>query len=200
MSDKSMLALLAFILLALATFAIFMYSGREKKPPSNIKQIPSEMDIPVDTQNSNTDNEEITALGEYFIKKKHMLPKAQMDLYLRLSTVFAGQYIIAPRVVASHLLELELDDEPVAPIDVLQTQLLADDLEFDFVLSDAHTGEIILAMVNEDAISIHPEGKYLISIFKAAHIPVYRFETLSGIDDNALAVNIAETIDDSRFA
>ena len=55
-------------------------------------------------------------------------------------------------------------------------------------------------MINEDAISAQPEGEFIIALFKRTHIPVFRYETLSGLDDNALAVNIAESIDDGRFS
>jgi hypothetical protein len=89
-----------------------------------------------------------------------------MDLYVRLSAVFNGQYIIAPQVLARDLVELELEDEPVAPVDVLQAQQYADEFVFDFVLSDAHTGELVLAMINEDAISAQPEGEFIIALLK----------------------------------
>ncbi|MDV0631525.1 hypothetical protein VC585_26300, partial [Citrobacter freundii] len=59
---------------------------------------------------------------------------------------------------------------------------------------------LVLAMINEDAISAQPEGEFIIALFKRTHIPVFRYETLSGLDDNALAVNIAESIDDGRFS
>ncbi|WP_260490557.1 DUF2726 domain-containing protein [Citrobacter cronae] len=200
MTLKYIIALAIFLTFVCFAAFILIYTGRTKREQQQTQ-------LPLDEHDQQTDiiadTDEAAALdgiSEYFIKKNTILPKVLMDLYVRLSVVFSGQYIIAPQVLARDLVELELEDEPVAPVDVLQAQQYADEFVFDFVLSDAHTGELVLAMINEDAISAQPEGEFIIALFKRAHIPVFRYETLSGLDDNALAVNIAESIDDGRFS
>lgn len=81
---------------------------------------------------------------------------------------------------------------------MLQTQQHADEFVLDFVLSDAHTGELVLTMINEDTINAQPEGEFIIVFFKRTHTPVFRYEMLSGLGNNALTVNTAEPVDDGR--
>ncbi|MGV3785039.1 hypothetical protein [Citrobacter freundii] len=200
MTLKYIIALAIFLTFVCFAAFILIYASRTKREQQQTQQPLDEHDQQADINADADENAALDGLSEYFIKKNSILPKVLMDLYVRLSAVFNGQYIIAPQVLARDLVELELEDEPVAPVDVLQAQQYADEFVFDFVLSDAHTGELVLAMINEDAISAQPEGEFIIAIFKRTHIPVFRYETLSGLDDNALAVNIAESIDDGRFS
>ena len=191
MTLKYIIALAIFLTFVCFAAFILIYASRTKREQQQTQQ-------PLDEHDQQADINADARFETGIICDK--LPKVLMDLYVRLSAVFNGQYIIAPQVLARDLVELELEDEPVAPVDVLQAQQYADEFVFDFVLSDAHTGELVLAMINEDAISAQPEGEFIIALFKRTHIPVFRYETLSGLDDNALAVNIAESIDDGRFS
>lgn len=200
MTLKYIFTLAIFLIFVCVAVFILIYAGRTKREQQPTSQPLDEHDQRAAINSDNDESVALYGLSEYFIKKNTILPKVLMDLYVRLSEVFSGQYIIAPQMLARDLVELELEDEPVAPVDVLQAQQYTDEFVFDFVLSDAHTGELVLAMVNEDAISAQPEGEFIIALFKRVHVPVFRYETLSGIDDNALAVNIAESIDDGRFS
>ncbi|WP_241696793.1 hypothetical protein [Citrobacter freundii] len=142
MTLKYIIALAIFLTFVCFAAFILIYASRTKREQQQTQQPLDEHDQQADINADADENAALDGLSEYFIKKNSILPKVLMDLYVRLSAVFNGQYIIAPQVLARDLVELELEDEPVAPVDVLQAQQYADEFVFDFVLSDAHTGEL----------------------------------------------------------
>ncbi|TDB42110.1 DUF2726 domain-containing protein [Photorhabdus luminescens] len=132
-------------------------------------------------------------------KHKYLLPKDSNSLYTRLSSLFADQYNIAPRVRMADIILTKEQDITKQSGDVKNAMSVLSSTVFDFVLTDPHTGEIKLAMITEDQLEHSGNREFIVGLMSYLSFPLYPYEQLVGMDDNELAVDISETIDNAFY-
>ncbi|EYU16525.1 hypothetical protein [Photorhabdus aegyptia] len=71
---------------------------------------------------------------------------------------------------------------------------------FDFILTDPHTGEIKLAMITEDQLEHSGNHEFIVGLMSHLNFPIYPYERLASMDDNELAIDISETIDNVFYS
>lgn len=146
-----------------------------------------------------SDNELTPAIYAGYKRHKFLLPRDASNLYSRLVEMFADQYAVAPRVRVTDIIQAEEKDFENQSPDVKSAMQFMSRMNFNFVLSDVHSGEIVLVMLTEERLADSGNSAFLIGLLSHLNIPLYRYERLADISDNELAIDIAETIAGGKF-
>ncbi|MFV8943524.1 DUF2726 domain-containing protein [Moellerella wisconsensis] len=146
-----------------------------------------------------SDNELTPAIYVGYKRHKFLLPRDASNLYSRLIEMFADQYAVAPRVRVTDIIQAEEKDFESQSLDVKSAMQFMSRMNFNFVLSDVHSGEIVLVMLTEERLADSGNSAFLIGLLSQLNIPLYRYERLADISDNDLAIDIAETISGGQF-
>lgn len=146
-----------------------------------------------------SDNDLTPAIYVGYKRHKFILPRDASNLYSRLVEMFADQYAVAPRVRVTDIIQAEEKDFESQSPDVKSAMQFMSRMNFNFVLSDVHSGEIVLVMLTEERLADSGNSAFLIGLLSHLNIPLYRYERLADISDNELAIDIAETISGGQF-
>lgn len=146
-----------------------------------------------------SDDELTPAIYTGYKRHKFLLPRDASNLYSRLVEMFTDQYTVAPRVRVTDIIQAEEKDFENQSLEVKSAMQFMSRMNFNFVLSDLHSGEIMLVMLTEERLADSGNSAFLIGLLSHLNIPLYRYERLADISDNDLAIDIAETISGGHF-
>lgn len=210
-----MIGLAVFIAGVLGLAYLLFFTGKSgKKPAGEKEERKPTLDelFPIDEetgeriyQQEDTDSvmvsdDELTpAIYVGYKRHKFLLPRDASNLYSRLVEMFADQYAVAPRVRVTDIIQAEEKDFESQSLDVKSAMQFMSRMNFNFVLSDVHSGEIVLVMLTEERLADSGNSAFLIGLLSHLNIPLYRYERLADISDNDLAIDIAETISGGQF-
>lgn len=146
-----------------------------------------------------SDDELTPAIYVGYKRHKFILPRDACNLYSRMVEMFADQYAVAPQIRVTDIIQAEEKDFENQSLDVKSAMQFMSRMNFNFVLSDVHSGEIVLVMLTEERLADSGNSAFLIGLLSHLNIPLYRYERLADISDNDLAIDIAETISGGQF-
>ncbi|MCW7550673.1 DUF2726 domain-containing protein [Photorhabdus sp. APURE] len=170
----------------------------DRKKPKNDELLPQQEEWNPEAVDIN-ESSNMSAIYSGLQKHKYLLPKDSNSLYTRLSSLFADQYNIAPRVRMADIILTKEQDITKQYDDVKSAMSVLSVTVFDFVLTDPHTGEIKLAMITEDQLEHSSNREFIVGLMSYLNFPLYPYEQLAGMDDNELAISISETIDSAFY-
>ncbi|MEX9997067.1 DUF2726 domain-containing protein [Providencia vermicola] len=210
-----MIGLAVFIAGVLGLAYLLFYSGKPRKK-SNGEKVARKPTLdelfPIDEETGEkiyqreeqdgvvtSDNELTPAIYVGYKRHKFILPRDASNLYSRLVEIFADQYAVAPQIRVTDIIQAEEKDFENQSLDVKSAIQFMSRMNFNFVLSDIHSGEIVLVMLTEERLADSGNSAFLIGLLSHLNIPLYRYERLADINDNDLAIDIAETISGGQF-
>lgn len=210
-----MIGLAVFIAGVLGLAYLLFFTGKSEKKPGGEKgsRKPTLDELfPIDAETGeriyqredhegviSSDDELTPAIYVGYKRHKFILPRDASNLYSRLIEMFADQYAVAPRVRVTDIIQAEEKDFESQSLDVKSAMQFMSRMNFNFVLSDVHSGEIVLVMLTEERLAESENSTFLIGLLSHLNIPLYRYERLADISDNDLAIDISETISDGQF-